>query len=38
VVEIGPCNATIHKFNERVRISDIEKLSNIYELILQQLL
>ena len=38
VVEIGPCNATIHKFNERVRISDIEKLSSIYELILQQLL
>lgn len=38
VVEIGPCNATIHKFNERVRISDIDKLSSIYELILQQLL
>ena len=38
VVEIGPCNATIHKLNERMRIADIEKLSAIYELILQRLL
>ena len=38
VVEIGPCNATIHKLNERMRIADIEKLSDIYELILQRLL
>ena len=38
VVEIGPCNATIHKLNERMRITDIEKLSAIYELILQRLL
>ena len=38
VVEIGPCNATIHKLNERIRIADIEKLSDIYELILQRLL
>ena len=36
VVEIGPCNATIHKLNERIRISDIEKLSEIYELILER--
>ena len=38
VVELGPCNATIHKFNERVRITDIDKLSSIYELILQRML
>ncbi len=30
VVEIGPCNATIHKANERVSISELEPLKNIY--------
>ena len=38
VVEVGPCNATIHKLNERIRVDDIEKLSEIYERILQHLL
>ena len=30
VVELGPCNKTIHKVNECVRISDLEKLTKIY--------
>ena len=38
VVELGPCNATIHKINERVRASDIDDLSNVYENILARLL
>ncbi len=37
VVELGPCNATIHKVNERVRISDIEKLELIYYKLLDKL-
>jgi succinyl-diaminopimelate desuccinylase len=38
VVEIGPCNKTIHKVNEEVLVEDLEKLSSIYENILQNLL
>lgn len=38
VVEFGPCNATIHKLNEYVEIADIERLSQIYQLTLEQLL
>jgi succinyl-diaminopimelate desuccinylase len=38
VVEIGPCNKTIHKVNEEVLVEDLEKLSLIYESILQKLL
>jgi succinyl-diaminopimelate desuccinylase len=30
VAEIGPSNATIHKFNERVAIADLERLQDIY--------
>jgi succinyl-diaminopimelate desuccinylase len=37
VVELGPCNATIHKINERVRISDIDRLESIYYHILKEL-
>ena len=37
VVELGPCNATIHKIDECVRIEDLEKLSRIYEGIMAQL-
>lgn len=37
VVELGPCNATIHKIDERVRIEDLEKLSRIYEAIMGRL-
>lgn len=38
VVELGPINATIHKIDECVSISDLEKLTDMYENILQQLL
>lgn len=38
VVELGPCNATIHKINERVRASDLDNLSHLYENILARLL
>ncbi|MFN3162078.1 MAG: succinyl-diaminopimelate desuccinylase [Pseudohongiellaceae bacterium] len=38
VAELGPCNATIHKVNERVRISDLEPLSEIYQQIISRLL
>lgn len=37
VVELGPCNATIHKIDECVRIEDLEKLSRIYEAIMGRL-
>lgn len=38
VIELGPCNATVHQINENVRISDLEKLASIYQQILQRLL
>lgn len=38
VVEIGPCNTTIHKANECIRIDDLDKLSAIYQAILERLL
>lgn len=38
VVEFGPRNATIHKLNEYVDIADIERLSRIYRLTLENLL
>jgi succinyl-diaminopimelate desuccinylase len=38
VLELGPCNATIHKINERVRASDLDDLSHLYENILARLL
>jgi len=38
VVEIGPCNRTIHKVNECVSLADLEDLSSIYEGILTNLL
>lgn len=38
VVEFGPCNATIHKLNEYVEVADIEQLSEIYRLTIEQLL
>jgi len=31
VVELGPLNATIHQINEHVSIADLDKLSDIYE-------
>ena len=38
VVELGPCNATIHKIDERVSVEDLEELALIYERILKTLL
>lgn len=38
VVEFGPCNATIHKLNENVELKEIEKLSEIYQLTMVNLL
>jgi succinyl-diaminopimelate desuccinylase len=38
VVELGPVNATIHQTNECVNIAELDKLSAIYEEILEQLL
>ncbi len=38
VVELGPVNATIHKVNECVAVSDLEPLSRIYERVLCSLL
>jgi succinyl-diaminopimelate desuccinylase len=37
VVELGPCNATIHKVNECVSIHDLTILADIYQAVLQQL-
>ena len=38
VVELGPCNATIHKVNEQVSVKDLDTLSVIYEDILETLM
>jgi succinyl-diaminopimelate desuccinylase len=38
VIEFGPRNATIHKLNEYVEVVDIELLSKIYQLTLENLL
>ncbi len=38
VVEVGPCNASIHQINEHVRIADLDKLTDIYQCILANLL
>jgi succinyl-diaminopimelate desuccinylase len=37
VIELGPPNATIHKINEHVRVSDIEPLKNIYRRVMENL-
>ena len=38
VVELGPCNATIHKVDEHVRVTDLDQLSRIYQNIIRRLL
>ncbi|MFT6897056.1 MAG: succinyl-diaminopimelate desuccinylase [Paraglaciecola sp.] len=38
VIELGPVNATIHKVNECVKMSDLESLGAVYEQILVELL
>lgn len=37
VIELGPCNATIHKINECVSVTDLEQLTKMYEAVLEQL-
>jgi succinyl-diaminopimelate desuccinylase len=37
VIEFGPPNATIHKINEHIALSDIEPLKNIYRRVLENL-
>ena len=38
VLELGPVNESIHKIDEHVRIEDIERLTSIYEGIMERLL
>ncbi len=37
VVELGPCHASAHHANEHVRVMDLEKLTEIYQLTLERL-
>lgn len=37
VIELGPPNATIHKIDEHVEVSEIEPLKNIYRRVLEKL-
>ena len=38
VVELGPCNASIHKNNEHVAVAELDQLALMYEKILQEIL
>jgi succinyl-diaminopimelate desuccinylase len=38
VVEVGPCNTSIHQVNEHVRIADLAQLTDIYQCILGNIL
>lgn len=38
VVELGPCNATIHKVDERVAVDELEPLARMYQGVLERLL
>ncbi len=38
VIELGPVNATIHKVNECVAVEELERLSWIYQALLEELL
>lgn len=38
VVELGPCNATIHKVDECVRLDDLDTLTTIYTGVLERIL
>lgn len=37
VLELGPCNGSIHKINEHVRVADLETLTDVYTLMLEKL-
>ncbi|AJR09638.1 succinyl-diaminopimelate desuccinylase [Photobacterium gaetbulicola] len=38
VVELGPVNATIHKVNECVKVADLEKLTDMYQKVMEKIL
>jgi succinyl-diaminopimelate desuccinylase len=38
VVELGPCNGTIHQLNECVKVSDLEQLTQVYVGVLTRLM
>ncbi|WP_305460459.1 succinyl-diaminopimelate desuccinylase [Photobacterium leiognathi] len=38
VVKLGPVNATIHKVNECVKVADLEKLTDMYQKVLEKAL
>ena len=38
VIELGPCNATIHQIDECVKVADLEPLADIYQRIMLELL
>lgn len=38
VIELGPVNATIHKVNECVKVADLEKLTDMYQKVLEKVL
>ena len=38
VVELGPVNATIHSIDERVLVTDLDRLSEMYERVIERLL
>ena len=38
VIEFGPCNATIHKVNERIELASLDPLKTIYRRTLENLL
>jgi acetylornithine deacetylase/succinyl-diaminopimelate desuccinylase-like protein len=38
IVELGPCNQTIHQIDECVNVDELEKLTLIYEKLLENLL
>lgn len=38
IIELGPCNATIHQINEHISIDDLNSLSKIYQNILTHII
>ncbi len=35
VVELGPCNATIHQVDEKITVAELDTLSDVYQSVLQ---
>ena len=38
VLELGPCNATIHQIDEHVSVAELDKLTDVYQQLLSNLL